>query len=87
MDKNEIKQIVINRYNELCAKLNGVPFNKEICVSMGGHNFTDGELFDLNYKEICITIMCDGEGKCKVCPYGVEYYNTDGEYVCSFEVK
>lgn len=81
--KNFSLKSLFDAYNEMCVKVNGELYSKQLCEHVCGHNFTD-ECFDVNYKDFCFTVECDVDnGYCNVLDDGIEYYNTDGQFVCN----
>lgn len=72
-------EIAEKRYNEVARSINGKEYSEDFCNRLHGHNFTD-ELFDLNYKEICVTIL-NNNGKCCASRRGVKVWNTGDDFV------
>lgn len=68
---------VTELWNELNYIVSVLDFSEDTCNSLGGHNYLDNELFDLNYKDICVTIH-NYNGKCYPSKTNIEVYNEGG---------
>lgn len=72
-------EIAEKRYNEVARCINGKVYSEDYCNRLHGHNFTD-ELFDLNYKEVCVTILNDN-GKCYASRRGIEIWKKGDGFI------
>ena len=67
--KDLAKKLGAYEFQELAAKLVAMSFENAYKV-LGGHNLNEVEgLFDLNYKDICVTVHKDKFGCCSLSPY------------------